>query len=62
MKQNRKLWTGLGIVAGLIVVIVIARVATSHKGQQVDVAKVQARTIRSSILASASLSISTPSN
>ena len=55
MKQKRKLWTGLGILAALILVIVIARVANSHKGQQVEVAKVETRTIRSSILASGQL-------
>lgn len=55
MKQNRKLWIGLGIVGALILLIVISRLAGGSKGQQVEIAKVEARTIRSSILASGQL-------
>ena len=55
MKQKRKLWIGLGIAGTLILLIVISRVAGSSKGQPVEVAKVEARTIRSSILASGQL-------
>lgn len=55
MKQNRKLWVGLGIVAAIILLIVISKVAGGSKGVEVNVAKVEARTIRSSILASGQL-------
>ncbi|HET7921127.1 MAG TPA: efflux RND transporter periplasmic adaptor subunit, partial [Gammaproteobacteria bacterium] len=55
MKQNRKLWTGLGIVAAIILIILISKLAGGSEGVQVEVAKVEARTIRSSILASGQL-------
>lgn len=55
MKQKRKLWIGLGIIGALVLLIVIGRVAGSNKGEQVEVARVEARTIRSSILASGQL-------
>ncbi|MGH8401689.1 MAG: efflux RND transporter periplasmic adaptor subunit [Gammaproteobacteria bacterium] len=55
MKQKRKLWIGLGIVAVLILLIAISKLAGGDKGEQVEVAKVATRTIRSSILASGQL-------
>jgi HlyD family secretion protein len=55
MKQKRKLWIGLGILGALVLLIIISRVAGGSKGEQVEVAKVEARTIRSSILASGQL-------
>jgi HlyD family secretion protein len=55
MKQKRKLWIGLGIIGALVLLIVIGRVAGSNKGEQVEVSRVEARTIRSSILASGQL-------
>lgn len=55
MKQKRKLWIGLGIVGVLILLTIVSRLTSSNKGEQVEVAKVEARTIRSSILASGQL-------
>jgi len=55
MRQKRKLWITLAILAGIVILIVISRFAGSRDTQKVDVAKVEARTIKSSILASGQL-------
>ncbi len=55
MRQKRKLWITLAIVAGIILLVVISRVVGSGDTQKVTVAKVAARTIKSSILASGQL-------
>ncbi len=55
MRQKRKLWITLGIIAGIIILVGISRLAGHGDTQKVDVAKVEARTIRSSILASGQL-------
>ncbi|HVA55998.1 MAG TPA: efflux RND transporter periplasmic adaptor subunit [Gammaproteobacteria bacterium] len=55
MRQKRKLWITLAIVAGIIVLVLISRLASSGDTQKVTVAKVEARTIKSSILASGQL-------
>lgn len=55
MKQKQKLWIGLGIIGSLVLLVVISRVAGGSKGVNVEVAQVEARTIRSSILASGQL-------
>jgi HlyD family secretion protein len=55
MRQKRKLWITLAIVAGIIVLVLISRIAGSGDTQKVTVAKVEARTIKSSILASGQL-------
>lgn len=55
MRQKRKLWITLAITAGIIILVLISRFAGSRDTQKVDVAKVEARTIKSSILASGQL-------
>ena len=55
MRQKRKLWITLAIIAGIVILIVISRFAGSRDTQKVDVAKIEARTIKSSILASGQL-------
>ena len=55
MRQKRKLWITLAIIAGIIILVLISRFAGSRDTQKVDVAKVEARTIKSSILASGQL-------
>ncbi|MGH8284009.1 MAG: efflux RND transporter periplasmic adaptor subunit [Gammaproteobacteria bacterium] len=55
MRQKRKLWITLAIIAGIIILVGISRLASHGDTQKVDVAKVEARTIRSSILASGQL-------
>ena len=55
MRQKRKLWITLAIVAGIILLVLISRFAGSRDTQKVTVAKVEARTINSSILASGQL-------
>ncbi len=60
MANKRKLWTALAIVGGLIVIILLSRVAGRSKGVDVETAQVEARTIRSSILASGELQYKDP--
>jgi HlyD family secretion protein len=55
MRQKRKLWITLAIIAGIIVLVLIGRLAGSGDTQKVTVAKVESRTIKSSILASGQL-------
>lgn len=55
MRQKRKLWITLAIVVGIIILVLIGRLAGRHDIQKVDVAQVTTRTIRSSILASGQL-------
>lgn len=55
MRQKRKLWITLAIVVGIIILVLIGRLAGRHDTQKVDVAQVATRTIRSSILASGQL-------
>ena len=55
MRQKRKLWITLAIIAGIVILIVISHFAGSRDTQKVDVAKIEARTIKSSILASGQL-------
>lgn len=55
MQKKRKLWIALAIVAGVIVLILIGRFAGHGDRQKVEVAKVETRTINSSILASGQL-------
>ncbi|MHB8404255.1 MAG: efflux RND transporter periplasmic adaptor subunit [Gammaproteobacteria bacterium] len=55
MRQKRKLWITLAIIAGIVILILISRFAGSRDTQKVDVAKIEARTIKSSILASGQL-------
>lgn len=55
MSKKRKVWISLAIVAGIIILVIISRFATHGSTEKVTVAKVEARTIRSSILASGQL-------
>lgn len=55
MPKKRKLWISLAIIAGVIILVLISRFATHGSAEKVAVAKVEARTIRSSILASGQL-------
>lgn len=55
MPKKRKLWISLAIIAGIIILVFISRFATRGSAEKVTVAKVEARTIRSSILASGQL-------
>ncbi|HEY1774388.1 MAG TPA: efflux RND transporter periplasmic adaptor subunit [Gammaproteobacteria bacterium] len=60
MDKKRKLWTVLAIVAGIVLIIIISKVSGSHGGVSVETAQVDARTIRSSILASGELQYKDP--
>ncbi|HEX7965922.1 MAG TPA: efflux RND transporter periplasmic adaptor subunit [Gammaproteobacteria bacterium] len=60
MANKRKLWTALAIAGGLVLIIVISRTAGRSRGVQVETAQVEARTIRSSILASGELQYKDP--
>lgn len=60
MTNKRKLWTGLAIVGGLILVILISKLGSRGSGVAVETAQVEARTIRSSILASGELQYKDP--
>ncbi|MDE2234542.1 MAG: efflux RND transporter periplasmic adaptor subunit [Gammaproteobacteria bacterium] len=55
MRQKRKLWITLAIVAGIILLVVVSRLVRGGDTQKVTIAKVETRTIRSSILASGQL-------
>lgn len=55
MQKKRKLWITLAIIAGIIILVLISRLASHGSTEKVTVAKVEARTIRSSILASGQL-------
>ncbi|MDE2091972.1 MAG: efflux RND transporter periplasmic adaptor subunit [Gammaproteobacteria bacterium] len=55
MTKKRKIWTALAIVAGIIILVLISRVVEHGDSQKVDAAQVEARTIKSSILASGQL-------
>ena len=55
MRQKRKFWISLAIIAGIILLVFVGRFAAHGSAQKVTVAKVEARTIRSSILASGQL-------
>ena len=55
MRQKRKFWITLVIVAGIVLLLVVSRLVRSGDTQKVTVAKVETRTIRSSILASGQL-------
>ncbi|MDE2023152.1 MAG: efflux RND transporter periplasmic adaptor subunit [Gammaproteobacteria bacterium] len=60
MPKQRKLWISLAIIAGIIILVLISRFATRGSAEKVTVAKVEARTIRSSILASGQLIYTNP--
>jgi HlyD family secretion protein len=60
MDKKRKLWTALAIAGGIVLIIVLSKVGGSRGGTQVETAQVEARTIRSSILASGELQYKDP--
>ena len=60
MTKQRKLITLLAIVGGLILLVVIAKLGSRDSGTQVEMAKVEPRTILSSILASGALQYKDP--
>jgi HlyD family secretion protein len=60
MTSKRKLWTVLAIVGGIILIILLSKLGGGHAGIQVETSQVDARTIRSSILASGELQYKDP--
>lgn len=60
MSKRRKLITVLAISGGLVLLVVIAKLGSRDGGTQVEMAKVEARTILSSILASGALQYRDP--
>ena len=60
MTKQRKLVTSLAIVGGLVLLVVIARFGSRSGGTPVETSQVEARTIRSSILASGELQYKDP--
>ena len=60
MDKNRKLLIAAGIVGGLLLLVVIARLSSRHGGEPVEMSQVEARTIKSSILASGELQYKDP--
>jgi HlyD family secretion protein len=58
--NKRKLLIVVGVAVGLVLLVVIARLGSHGSGVQVETAQVQARTIRSSILASGELQYKDP--
>src|SRR5690242_12476204 len=60
MTKQRKLITVLAILGGLVLLVVIARLGNRGGGTQVEMAKVEPRTILSSILASGALQYRDP--
>ncbi|MGH8280111.1 MAG: efflux RND transporter periplasmic adaptor subunit [Gammaproteobacteria bacterium] len=55
MQKKRKLWVALAIIAAVVILVVIGRLASHGDRQKVEVAKVEKRTIKSSVLASGQL-------
>lgn len=60
MTKQRKLIITLAVIGGLVLLVLIAKLGRRDSGTQVEVAKVEARTIRSSILASGELQYKDP--
>lgn len=60
MTGKRKLWTAAAIVAAIVMIVFVGRLVTRPAGEKVEVAKVEVRTIRSSILASGELIFRNP--
>lgn len=60
MTKQRKLLTVLGILGGLVLLVIIARLTSRGGGEHVETAKVEPRTIMSSILASGELQYLNP--
>ncbi|HEX4299836.1 MAG TPA: efflux RND transporter periplasmic adaptor subunit [Gammaproteobacteria bacterium] len=60
MTTQRKLITAFAIIGGMVLLVLVARLAGRSSGIQVETAQVEARTIRSSILASGELQYKDP--
>ncbi len=60
MTKQRKLITVIAILGGLVLLVVIARLGSRSSGTPVETSEVEARTIRSSILASGELQYKDP--
>jgi HlyD family secretion protein len=60
MTTQRKIVTVLAILGGMVLLVLVARFAGHSSGLQVETSQVEARTIRSSILASGELQYKTP--
>jgi HlyD family secretion protein len=60
MTKQKKLIIVLGALGGIVLLVVIARLGSHSSGVQVETAQVEARTIRSSILASGELQYKDP--
>ena len=60
MTKQRKLIVVLAIIGGLVLLVVIAKLGRRDSGVQVETSQVEARTIRSSILASGELQYKDP--
>jgi len=60
MTKQRKLLVILAFIGALVLLVVVARLSNRHGGTQVETAQVEARTIRSSILASGELQYKDP--
>ena len=60
MTNKRKLLTFLGIIGGIVVLVLVARLGSRSSGEKVETAKVETRTIKSSILASGQLQYLNP--
>ena len=60
MTKQRKLIITLAVIGGLVLLVLIAKLGRRDSGTQVEISKVEARTIRSSILASGELQYKDP--
>src|SRR5690242_2542198 len=60
MTKQRKLIVVLSVLGGIVLLVVIARLGSRGSGVAVETAQVEARTIRSSILASGELEYKDP--
>ncbi|MFI4921375.1 MAG: efflux RND transporter periplasmic adaptor subunit [Gammaproteobacteria bacterium] len=60
MTKQRKLIITLAVIGGLVLLVLIAKLGQRDSGTQVEISKVEARTIRSSILASGELQYKDP--
>lgn len=60
MTKQRKLIITLAVIGGLVLLVLIAKLGHRDSGTQVETAQVEARTIRSSILASGELQYKDP--
>ncbi len=60
MTNQRKLLITLGVFGGIVLLVIIVRLTSRHGGEPVEMSQVEARTIKSSILASGELQYKDP--